>query len=768
MGSVWDDGSVETKHQMGLAQDIDKLSLFDVVPAIILLLDVKGRILHFNAFMASLSGYDLDEIRGKDWFTLFLPEPERARIRRVFTASAGGKPSQGTINTIVTKSGEPRLIQWYNQTLNAEREGHHYVLATGVDITQRKQAEQALAASEKRFRQLFENMPEAFAVHEIICDGDGKPVDYRFLEANPAFESLTGMPVDGLVGKTVLEVLPDTERYWIETYGRVALTGEPASFQNYARSLQRYFDVRAFCPGAGQFATIFRDVTDQVNTERELARNEEKYRRLVENSPGIIYEYGIKRGGMYYSSQVSDILGYPPGNLYADPFLWQRSIHPDDVPGIKALLKDLHGGSSFSLEYRIRGAQGDWIWLHDRSIGVREEAGELVVTGLAVDITELKRTQTALEHANRALTTLSAVNRELVHASEEVSLMQAICKAIVAQGGYRMAWVGYARDDADKDVEVVADAKVPKALMKVLRPGWGEDARGSGPTGRAVRSGKTQLSRDLGNEPDRAWKDALRQAGCRSSVALPLKLRSGRVFGVMHVYSGDLDAFTDQEVVLLEEMAGDLAFGIDVMRMRLERDEALKRNEQSLEDTIGAISKAAEARDPYNAGHQRRVADLTVVIGRRMGLGEDALQGLHVAATIHDIGKLQIPAEILNRPSRLDEMEMKLVREHVRVGYGILKDIRFPWPVAEVAYQHHERLDGSGYPQGLKGDEICLEARIVAVADVVEAMNSHRPYRPSLGLEAALAEIREHRGSLYDADVVDACLAVFAEGFRLD
>ena len=147
-----------------------------------------------------------------------------------------------------------------------------------------------------------------------------------------------------------------------------------------------------------------------------------------------------------------------------------------------------------------------------------------------------------------------------------------------------------------------------------------------------------------------------------------------------------------------------------------------------------------------------------------MGLAEGDREGLHVAATVHDIGKLSVPAEILNKPGRLTSVEFQLVRNHPRAGYDILKPVSFPWPVADIVLQHHERMNGSGYPQGLRGPSILLEARILAVSDVVEAMSSHRPYRPALGVEAALEEVARGRGLLYDEAVVDACLGVFAEG----
>jgi HD-GYP domain-containing protein (c-di-GMP phosphodiesterase class II) len=168
-------------------------------------------------------------------------------------------------------------------------------------------------------------------------------------------------------------------------------------------------------------------------------------------------------------------------------------------------------------------------------------------------------------------------------------------------------------------------------------------------------------------------------------------------------------------------------------------------------------------RDPYTAGHQIRSADLARAIAKEMELPQDKIDGIRLAGSIHDIGKLSIPAEILSKPSKLTNLEISLIKEHSLIGYEMLKNVESPWPLAQIVYQHHERMDGSGYPQGLKGDEILMEARIMAVADVVESMASHRPYRPALGIEAALKEIEKNKGILYDADVVNACLRLFRE-----
>jgi putative nucleotidyltransferase with HDIG domain len=209
---------------------------------------------------------------------------------------------------------------------------------------------------------------------------------------------------------------------------------------------------------------------------------------------------------------------------------------------------------------------------------------------------------------------------------------------------------------------------------------------------------------------------------------------------------------------------------MDRLRNHLEDlvDERTKKLRTSLLDFITAIASTVEMRDPYTAGHQRRVASLAAAIARELKLPEDQAEGLYLAGVVHDVGKIRVPAEILCKPGKLNVIEFNLIKEHTDTGYEILKPIDFPWPIAQAVFQHHERVDGSGYPHGLKGDEILLEARILAVADVVEAMISHRPYRVGLGVEAALDEISQYKGTMYDPVVADACLRLFRErGYSL-
>ncbi|MDH7574852.1 MAG: HD domain-containing protein [Candidatus Saccharicenans sp.] len=206
-------------------------------------------------------------------------------------------------------------------------------------------------------------------------------------------------------------------------------------------------------------------------------------------------------------------------------------------------------------------------------------------------------------------------------------------------------------------------------------------------------------------------------------------------------------------------------------RKKVERElqDSWARLQRALQGTVQAISTTIEMRDPYTAGHQRRVAKLAEAIARELGLPEAGVEGLKLAAEIHDIGKIYVPSEILSKPTKLTDLEYTIIKTHPQAGYEILKNIEFPWPIAQIVLQHHERINGSGYPKGLKGGEILPEARILAVADVVEAMSSHRPYRPAFGIDRALEEIKQNRGVLYGTSEVDACLRLITEkAFTLD
>lgn len=382
------------------------------------------------------------------------------------------------------------------------------------------------------------------------------------------------------------------------------------------------------------------------------------------------------------------------------------------------------------------------------------------------DITERKQADRALRGVNRALTTLSAGNHAVVHAADEAQLLREMCRVIVEIGGYRLAWVGFAVDDEQKTVRPVAHVGIAKDYTERAKLPWADTESGRGPAGTAIRTQEPQVVQDAHTDPLYApWRANAASLGYGAVLALPFSADGER--GALCVYAAEIDAFGGVEIERLAELAEDLGYGIASMRVRAAHEQSYQRLLSSMERTIEAIAATVELRDAYTAGHQRRVAALATAIAQEIGIPDDEVRGIYLAGTIHDLGKIQIPGKILVKPARLTDLEFQLIKTHSRAGYDILKGIDFPWPIAQMVLQHHERMDGSGYPDGLKGEEIVIGARIIGVADTVEAMFSHRPYRPGLGIAAALAEVMKNRGKLYDPQAVDACVRLFREkGFE--
>jgi HD-GYP domain-containing protein (c-di-GMP phosphodiesterase class II) len=256
-------------------------------------------------------------------------------------------------------------------------------------------------------------------------------------------------------------------------------------------------------------------------------------------------------------------------------------------------------------------------------------------------------------------------------------------------------------------------------------------------------------------------KPFYRQEILQFSTALSTKWQAERQLLVLH---SELESLVEQRTAELVKSNKLLKIEIENRaHVQEELEQSFQNLKKVMDSTIQAIARTVEKRDPYTSGHQMRVAALTRAIAETLELPEDQIEGAYMAASIHDIGKISLPAEILTKPIQLTEIEISLIQAHSQAGYDILKGIEFPWSIAEIIIQHHERMDGSGYPNGLAGDSILMEARIIGVADVVETMSSHRPYRPSMGIEKALAEITQNSGALYDADVVTACLKIFSD-----
>lgn len=377
-----------------------------------------------------------------------------------------------------------------------------------------------------------------------------------------------------------------------------------------------------------------------------------------------------------------------------------------------------------------------------------------------------------LQKQRWALSAFAEAAAALARAESTNLLIQEVCSAIAAQGPYVLAWVGKAEDDENKTVRFLGAAGEAIAYTNEIQVSWSDQqASGLGPAGVVIRTGQSCIIEDTQTDDNfLAWRKLSEKFGIRSALGAPIPDGGDHPFGVLLVYSKIPSAFAPTDVILFESLAKEIGFGLRAIERQHQLDDQIHEKEliqerlaTSLRATIEAMSRTMEWRDPYTAGHQKRVAEISMAIARQLHWSEERVQALYMAAMVHDIGKMSVPSEILTKPSRLTSIEMQLVQGHVDSGYQILKDIPFPWPIADMVRQHHERLDGSGYPQGLKGDEISIEGRILAVADTIEAMSSHRPYRPGLGLDAAMKEIRAEAGSKLDASVVDAAFALEGE-----
>jgi PAS domain S-box-containing protein/putative nucleotidyltransferase with HDIG domain len=514
---------------------------------------------------------------------------------------------------------------------------------------------------------------------------------------------------------------------------------------------------------------------DFRETVQQLRASEQRFRGIVERSSDAIFTVDTEGRVTYASPAMERTTGLPAAELVGHHF--NNFITPAAMPEALAAFNRMLGGDIIEgVELEMRRQDGTiFIALLNGSPVV--EAGK-VVGGQALyqDITRRKQAESAMQRLNRALAALSTCNSILIHATEEPQLLEEMCHNIVQQGNYHLVWIGLVEHDAEQRIRPVASAGAKVCHLESPHLGWGDNEEGQCPAGRAVRLGTTQLANDILVDPqDAHWRDEALRCGFASSIALPLKQEDDTVFGVLNIYAAEAHAFDDAEVRLLRELADDLAFGVLTLRTRQERSHYLQQHLKSVEQlkealvsTIRAMALTVEKRDPYTAGHQSRVAALAMAIAVEMGVDENRVEGLRLGAMIHDIGKIYVPAEILNRPGKLSGPEFSMIKSHPEVGYDIIKGVEFPWPVADMVLQHHERMDGSGYPNGLRGEAIILEARILAVADVVEAITAHRPYRAGLGLATALVEIENGRGQLYDTAVADACLRLFREkGYTL-
>jgi PAS domain S-box-containing protein/putative nucleotidyltransferase with HDIG domain len=546
---------------------------------------------------------------------------------------------------------------------------------------------------------------------------------------------------------------------------------------------------------------------DQPVNEVEVLRKSQQFNQLIlDNAHDIIAIHKLTDLSYEYVNPATiKLLGYSQAELFTHSP--QKLIHPDDLERVKKIIKVNLSRGEGQFEFRYRKKDGSYVWLESTLTIMPRETGEDAIIILSRDISDRKQAEAALQknfdelegkvqertfqfkelteqlqvkiaeqmRTDRALKAVSAVTIVMIQAENEQDLLKNVCQTVVEVGGYRLAWVGYVRAEQPQKVWPVTYAGTNNGFLAKVNINLQDPKRGKGPTGTAIQTRQPQVYRDFKKDVTFIpWlRDALRR-GFKSGMAIPL-IMDNRVLGTLSIYSGETDAFDKHEQDLLINMANNLAYAMISLRNRTDKNQTAQELKLSLEkmrrilmQSVTSLGTALNIRDPYTAGHQKKVALLAIAIAKEMGCSKDQIEGISVAGNLHDIGKIKVPSEILSKPGKLSELEFAHIKNHSQAGYEIVKDIEFPWPVAEVILQHHERMHGSGYPHGLIGEEILMEARIMAVADVVEAMASHHPYRPALGIDIALEEISQNKAILYDTDVVDACMKLFSEkAFKL-
>ncbi|MDX9766630.1 MAG: PhnD/SsuA/transferrin family substrate-binding protein [Ectothiorhodospiraceae bacterium] len=591
------------------------------------------------------------------------------------------------------------------------------------------------------------------------------------VHANPAYVERAGQSMAEIEGHPYWEVFPRLDGPLPECR-HLGGTAVSEVVQGAAVYLSRSFGIEGEDGGMRYAIHVLEDVTEERRSKASLLEAQ-RIARLGN------WDWDIVGGHLSWSDEIYRIFGLEPQQFAATYEAFLDRVHPDDREAVQAAVdRALRREQTYAIDHRILLPNGRERVVHERGeVSFDADGRPVHMLGTVQDVTEVRHAERELRRLNRALRTISRGNEVLVRATEEQQLLDDVCEVLIRNGGYRMTWVGYPVQEGT--VQAGAEALRPIAWAAgepdATVPATRLLEADADPGVLAWQRGEPVIVGDVDVMPDGVtvsgqWREEARWHHCGSIMALPLR-ENGTTLGALSICAAAPNAFDDAEVALLTELANDLAFGIAAMRTRRQREVAENERlriaadlERALVQTIQAIALTVEKRDPYTAGHQQRVAELAVTIAHAMDLPPQRLQGLRLGAEIHDIGKIYVPAEFLSRPGKLSDAEFDIIKAHPVVGHEIIKGVEFPWPVADVVVQHHERLDGSGYPHGLQGDEICLEARILAVADVVEAMASHRPYRPALPLSAALEEIEQGRGLRYDPQVVDICLRLFRDG----
>ncbi|MCX5837587.1 MAG: PAS domain S-box protein [Deltaproteobacteria bacterium] len=697
-------------------------SYLEYAPDGVYMSDLEGNFLYGNRKCEEIIGYQREELIGKNFLELNLLSENSLNIAvQLLQANMEGKPTGPDEIELISKEG--RLIPVEINTSVFQRMGQRIILGFVRDITDRNLAEEALKESSGRYKELSTLLESLFdSIPDVLGVQDKQHGIIRYNQAGYDFLGLTQKDTEG---KKCFQLINKTKPCDICATSEVYRTKKPARVEKYIEEMGVWLDCRSYpvFDEEGNITKIIehlRDITESKQAEEALKKSEGMLRLITDNMSDMIRVTDLQGVNLYTSPSHFKGLGYTPEERAGKSAF--DIVHPDDVEHvIKVFFDGLVNKKPAKLEYRIKHAEGHYVWLETVGDLLKDDRGEVtaVVTS-SRDITERKRSEEMLRRSEEKFRFLTENMNDNIFTMnlnlQTTYISQSIEKILGFTPEERM------KQDITEQVTPASMTLIEKIRSEELE----REEKGLGDPNRSIKFEAEYYHKDGST----VWME---------NVISGIRDAQGVAVGI-HGVSRDITQRKRSEHALLE---------------------SLKRLHKSLGATVQAMAVTVETRDPYTAGHQRRVADLARSIAQEMNLPTHQIEGIRMASTIHDIGKISVPAEILSKPTKLTNIEFDLIKTHAQSGYDILKDIDFPWPVARMILEHHEKIDGSGYPNGSVGENILLESKILAVADVVEAMASHRPYRPSLGIDAAFKELEENKGTKYDAAAVEACLNLF-------
>ena len=621
--------------------------------------------------------------------------------------------------------------RWYSCRDSAIRwtDGRMVRMAVTIDITERKEMENALRKSEEKHRLLTTQMLQGLALHEIILDEAGKAIDYRFLFVNKSFEKLTGLTQEKVVGKTVLEILPETEYYWIEKYGHVAMTGEPLHYENYSKELDKYFEVVAYSPRPQEFAVVISDITERKNLEASLAQ-EKKRVEITLRSVGDGVISTDKKGNVELLNKVAESLtGWTQEEARGKPVEEIFNII-NEFTRVKCesiVQKVLQSGKTCELANHTILISKDGIEtpIEDSAAPIMQENEEVMgVILIFRDFSEKKQKQEEILYLSYRDKLTGLYNRrfyeEVLYKLDKQENLP-ISIVIGDVNGLKLINDSFGHYMGDEFLKKAAEliTKGCRTNDIIARLGGDEFVILLANTGAAKAD---QIVNRI-----KALSVKERIGSIHASISFGCATKENKEENIQQIFKSAEDHMYRNKLYESSSMRGK---------------------------TIDIIMSTLFAKSNREMQHSQRVSEICMEIAMLMDFNKEAINQIRIAGLMHDIGKIGIDERILNKPQSLTSEEWQEIKRHPEIAYRILSSANEFSEMADYILEHHERWDGKGYPKGLKGEEISLQARIIAVADTYDAMISERPYRQPLSEDFAVQEIISNAGIQFDPVIV--------------